>query len=123
MIVGFHLTQMHLIRAESLAKTGSDLSKAIDDINAIIGRAYSNDSRKLDVSATANDIIAETRYQRRIELLFQGDRTHEIKRLGAIEGEKMFVRGHEWNCPGFMLQFPITEQTAIFEINPTGGCN
>ena len=118
-----HLTQMHLIRAESLAKTGSDLSKAIDDINAIIGRAYSNDSRKLDVSATANDIIAETRYQRRIELLFQGDRTHEIKRLGAIEGEKMFVRGHEWNCPGFMLQFPITEQTTIFEINPTGGCN
>jgi hypothetical protein len=35
----------------------------------------------------------------------------------------MFVRGHEWNCPGFMLQFPITEQTSIFEINPTGGCN
>ncbi len=119
-----HLTQMHLIRAESLAKTGSDLSKAVDDINAIINRAYSNDARKLNSSsATALDIITETRYQRRIELLFQGDRTHEIKRLGAIEGEKIFVRGHEWNCPGFLLQFPITEQTSIFEINPTGGCN
>ncbi|MFN5889847.1 MAG: RagB/SusD family nutrient uptake outer membrane protein [Bacteroidota bacterium] len=118
-----HLTQMHLIRAESLAKTGNDLTKAIDDINAIINRAYTNDTRKLAVSSSATDIIAETRYQRRIELLFQGDRTNEIKRLGAIEGEQMFVRGHEWNCPGFMLQFPITEQTSIFEINPTGGCN
>ena len=118
-----HLTQMLLIRAESLAKTGTDLNKAIDDINAIIDRAYSNDNRKLDASATAADIISETRYQRRIELLFQGDRTHEIKRLGAIEGQPMFVRGHEWNCPGFMLQFPITEKTSIFDINPTGGCN
>jgi len=114
---------MLLIRAESLAKTGTDLNKAIDDINAIIDRAYSNDNRKLDASATAADIISETRYQRRIELLFQGDRTHEIKRLGAIEGQPMFVRGHEWNCPGFMLQFPITEKTSIFDINPTGGCN
>lgn len=118
-----HLTQMYLIRAESLAKSGGDLTVAADDINKIIGRAYTNDNRKLSSSATADQIITETRYQRRIELMFSGDRTNEIKRLGAIESQNLYVRGHAWNCPGFVLQFPITEKTTIFEINPTGGCN
>ena len=58
-----------------------------------------------------------------MELLFQGDRIHEVKRLGAIEGQNLFVHGHPWNCKGIIMQFPITEKTSIFDINPTGGCN
>jgi hypothetical protein len=118
-----HLTQMHLIRAEALAKSGGDLTTATADINAIIQRAYTDNSKIVPAGSTAQQIITATRAQRRIELLFQGDRTPEIKRLGAVETENIFVRGHRWDCPGFLLQFPITEKTTIFEINPTGGCN
>jgi hypothetical protein len=118
-----HLTQMHLIRAEALAKSGGDLATASADINAIITRAYTDNSRLIPSGATAQQIINATRAQRRLELLFQGDRTPEIKRLGAVESQNIFVRGHRWDCPGFLLQFPITEKTTIFEINPTGGCN
>jgi hypothetical protein len=117
------LTQMHLIRAEALAKSGGDLTTATADINAIIQRAYTDNSKIVPAGSTAQQIITATRAQRRIELLFQGDRTPEIKRLGAVETENIFVRGHRWDCPGFLLQFPITEKTTIFEINPTGGCN
>ena len=118
-----HLTQMHLIRAEALAKSGGDLGIATADINAIIERAYTDNSKLVATGSTALQIIDATRSQRRIELLFQGDRTNEIKRLGAIESQNIYVRGHRWDCAGFVLQFPITEKTSIFEINPTGGCN
>ena len=118
-----HLTQMHLIRAEALAKSGGDLTTATADINAIITRAYTDNSKLVASGASAQQIIDATRAQRRIELLFQGDRTPEIKRLGAVESQNIFVRGHRWDCQGFLLQFPITEKTTIFEINPTGGCN
>lgn len=118
-----HLTQMHLIRAEALAKSGGDLAIATADINAIITRAYTDNSKLVASGSSAQQIIDATRTQRRIELLFQGDRTPEIKRLGAVESQNIFVRGHRWDCPGFLLQFPITEKTTIFEINPTGGCN
>ena len=117
-----HLTQMYYIAIESLAKQNQDLNTAVNLMNALINRAYVIPST-LSSTATANEILTRVRQERRIELMFQGDRIHEIKRLGAIEGERMFVRGHEWNCPGMMMQFPITEKTDIFEINPTGGCN
>lgn len=118
-----HLTQMHLIRAEALAKSGGDLTVATADINAIIKRAYTDNSKIVAAGSNAQQIIDATRTQRRIELLFQGDRTNEIKRLGAIESQNLYVRGHRWDCDGFVLQFPITEKTSIFDINPTGGCN
>mgnify|MGYP003337808902 FL=1 len=91
--------------------------------NAIIKRAYTDNSKIVAAGSTAQQIIDATRTQRRIELLFQGDRTNEIKRLGAIESQNLYVRGHRWDCDGFVLQFPITEKTSIFDINPTGGCN
>ena len=117
-----HLTQMYYIAIESLAKQSQDLNTAVTLMNALINRAYVIPST-LSSTATANEILTRVRQERRIELMFQGDRIHEVKRLGAIEGERMFIRGHEWNCPGMMMQFPITEKTNIFEINPTGGCN
>lgn len=117
-----HLTMMHLIRAESYAKEGTDLSVAIQDVNNIRTRAYITPDL-LPSAATASQILDAVRAERKIELLFQGDRIHEVKRLGAIEGENLFIRGHEWNCKGMLLQFPITEKTEIFNINPTGGCD
>ncbi len=118
-----HLTQMMLIRAESYAMKNTNLTTAIADINKIISRAYTDNSKVLSSSANATEVLNAVRAERRMELLFQGDRIHEIKRLGAIEGQNLFVHGHPWNCPGIIMQFPITEKTSIFDINPTGGCN
>ncbi len=118
-----HLTQMMLIRAESYAMKNSQLSTAISDINKIITRAYTDNSKLVSTSASAAEVLAAVRAERRMELLFQGDRIHEVKRLGAIEGQNLFVHGHPWNCKGIVMQFPITEKTSIFDINPTGGCN
>lgn len=118
-----HLTQMMLVRAESYAMANTNLSTAIADINKIIARAYTDNTKAVSASATASEVLAAVRSERRMELLFQGDRIHEIKRLGAIEGQNLFVHGHPWNCKGIIMQFPITEKTSIFDINPTGGCN
>ena len=117
-----HLTMMHLIRAESLAKINSDLSTAINDVNKIITRATIGTPNLVANNATATEILTAVRSERRKELLFQGDRIHEVKRLGAIEGLPMFIRGRAWNCKGMLMQFPITEKTNEFNINPTGGC-
>ena len=120
----FHLTQMMLIRAESYAKLNTNLTTAIDDINAIITRAYTDNATRLISSGISSSALLDViRSERRMELLFQGDRIHEIKRLGAIENINSYIHGHPWNCPGLVMQFPITEQTTIFKINPTGGCN
>ncbi len=113
---------MYYIAIESLAKQNKDLGTASALLNSLINRAYYVPTT-ISTTANSTEILTRVRQERRIELMFQGDRIHEIKRLGAIEGERMFVRGHEWNCPGMMMQFPITEKTDIFEINPTGGCN
>ena len=119
----FYLTQMHLIRAEALALSGGDLTTAIMDVNNLVARAYTDPSSEyLASSASANEVLTKVRAERRMELLFQGDRIQEVKRLGAIEGQNLFIRGHRWDCDGMVLQFPIVERTSIFEINPTGGC-
>jgi len=119
-----HLTQMMLVRAESYAMTNTNLSTAITDINKIIARAYTDNATRLVSSGISSSALLDViRSERRMELLFQGDRIHEIKRLGAIENINSYIHGHPWNCPGLVMQFPITEQTTIFKINPTGGCN
>jgi hypothetical protein len=117
-----HLKQMLLIRAESMAILGTDYAQAVSDINVIINKAYTTPVTMAS-NATPTEILDRIRLERRIELMFQGDRIHEVKRLGAIEKERMFIRGHEWNCKGMLMQFPITEKTDIFNINPTGGCD
>jgi hypothetical protein len=117
-----HLKQMLLIRAESMAILGTDYAQAVSDINVIINKAYTTPVT-IASNSTPTEILDRIRLERRIELMFQGDRIHEVKRLGAIEKERMFIRGHEWNCKGMLMQFPITEKTDIFNINPTGGCD
>lgn len=119
----FHLTQMHLIRAESYAMLNTNISTAIDDINAIIKRAYTDNTHQISSGISTSALLDVIRSERRVELLFQGDRIMELKRLGAIEKQNIFIHGHPWNCQGLIMQFPITEQTSIFKINPTGGCN
>jgi hypothetical protein len=117
-----HLTKLMLIRAEALALSGGDLSVAIDDVNAIRERAYGSNINNLASGASPNQVVEAVRYERRIELFGEGNRIQDLKRRGAIENENIEVRGNAWDCNGMIIQFPISEQTDQFELNPTGGC-
>ncbi len=112
-----HLTEMKLTRAEALAALGTDVSTAQNDLNDIRNRAGLP-----SVSYTGTELLASIRDERRKELCFEGDRTIQIKRYGAL-GNPSFSRNAPWNCPGMVLQFPGAENTVIgFVLNPIGGC-
>lgn len=121
-----HVTEIKLIRAEAGAEVGgAALSTAIADLNDILTRAFGNTTFNLPNNAAAADVIRIARQQREIELVGEGNRTQEIKRLGARTGSSVDRRGAPWNCPGLALQFPQGEMAANteFQRNPEGGCN
>jgi tetratricopeptide (TPR) repeat protein len=120
-----HLTEIVLIRAEAGAELGgANLVTAIADINSILTRAYGGTSMNVAVGAPAGTVIAAARTQRELELIGEGSRTQEIKRIGARTNTNIDRRTSPWNCPGFILQFPQGENAAntSFQMNPEGGC-
>ncbi|MFN2423805.1 MAG: RagB/SusD family nutrient uptake outer membrane protein [Cryomorphaceae bacterium] len=114
-------TQMMLIRAESAGELNLGIDEAIADINRIRERAYGGIINNLPNSANAQAVIDAARMESRYELAFTGQRFHDLKRRGA-QGEDIVVRGAPWDCPGMVLQFPSTEETDLFPLNPAGGC-
>jgi hypothetical protein len=123
-----HLTEIKLIRAEAGAEIAAGnagaLTTAIADINDILTRAYGGTAQNLSPSASAATVINTVRTERELELVGEGNRTQEIKRIGAKTGTNVDRRGSPWNCNGFILQFPKSEQDAYapFQMNPEGGC-
>jgi starch-binding outer membrane protein, SusD/RagB family len=120
-----HLTEMKLIRAEAGAETGgSNLAIAIGDINQVMTRAYGGTAFNLPLNASAAAVIAAARTERELELVGEGNRTQEIKRIGARTASNVDRRGSLWNCNGFILQFPKAENDAntAFVMNIEGGC-
>lgn len=118
-----HTTDLRLLRAEALALSNGDLATAIADVNAIRERAYGGVVNNLLPSASSAQIIEAARFERRIEMVGEGDRIQQLKRRGAIEGEIIEIRDDAWDCSGILLQFPATEKTDVFPLNPGGGCN
>eukprot|EP01133_Synstelium_polycarpum_P003264 gene3264-3718_t len=118
-----HLTEMKLIRAESAAELNTNLTVAVNDINDIMNRAYGG-IRTVPANSSASLIRTTVRAERAIEMVAEGDRLYEIKRIGA-RGENIDKRGAVWNCPGLALQFPQEEisSNTSFIRNPEGGCN
>ncbi len=114
-----HLTELMLIRAESNAELGSDLSSAVTDLNKIkerAGIALLNDGSSADI------IIEHAQRERKKEMIGEGRYAFDLKRRGA-NGEDIMVRDAPWDCPGMILQFPNSESTSNFIMNITGGCN
>ncbi|MCS3951229.1 RagB/SusD family nutrient uptake outer membrane protein [Salinibacter ruber] len=74
------VAEMHLIRAEAEARSSSGSeSQARQDVNAIRNRAGLGDvSSSLSGQALIDEIIRQRRY----ELAFEGDRRHDLQRLG-----------------------------------------
>ncbi|RYE22055.1 MAG: RagB/SusD family nutrient uptake outer membrane protein [Sphingobacteriales bacterium] len=120
-----HLTEMKLIRAEAGAELGgASLAVAIADINELMTRAYGGTAFNLPLAANASLVINTVRNERELELVGEGNRIQEIKRIGARSGTNVDRRGSVWNCPGLLLQFPKGESDAnpLFTMNPEGGC-
>jgi starch-binding outer membrane protein, SusD/RagB family len=120
-----HYTEIKLIRAEAGAETGgANLAVAITDINDILTRAYGGTSQNLASTASAALVISTTRTQRELEMMAEGNRLQEIKRIGVRTATFTDRRGAIWNCPGMVLQFPSAEQGSNtgFPLNPEGGC-
>lgn len=115
-------TELLLNRIESKARINQDLSTAVNDLNNIMERAYGTGVVVLPPQSNPNDIITNVLRERRLELFGEGDRVQTLKRLGA-SGEPIIIRNAVWNCPGMILQFPISELTTGFELNKEGGCN
>ncbi|RZK60008.1 MAG: RagB/SusD family nutrient uptake outer membrane protein [Pedobacter sp.] len=118
-----YLTEMKLIRAESAAETGTNLTVGAQDINDILNRAYAG-TKTIPLASSASLIKSNARFERSIELAGEGNRLSEIKRIGA-KGENIDKRGAVWNCPGLILQFPQGEMASntSFQRNIEGGCN
>lgn len=117
------LTDMYLMRAELLAEAGN-LPQAIEDVNKIIGRAYTNPAaHEVSPAATQDGVLTAVRLQRRLEFFCEGDRVQTLKRRGAFVNSSLTIRNAPWNCAGLALQFPSTETGAGFVFNASGGCN
>jgi tetratricopeptide (TPR) repeat protein len=117
-----HLTGLKLLRAQALLLNGGDVNTAIGDINDIRERAYGSDTMNIPLNTPQATVLEAVKKERRLEMLGEGDRIQQLKRRGALEGENILIRDHPWNCDGMILQFPATERTEEFEINPQGGC-
>lgn len=114
-----HMTDMVLTRAECYAIKG-EKQKAYDDLMLIRKRAYNVGNRTFDMNISS--LQDSVQYERRIEMAAEGDRLHQLKRLGS-EGKSILIRNAPWNCPGMVLQFPNSFTTSGFVFNEEGGCN
>lgn len=116
-----HLTEIKLIRAESAAELNQHKDSALLDLNGILNRAL---GRTMDPSVSNSLIIATARQERELEMIGEGNRLQEIKRIGVRSSANIDRRNSPWNCNGFILQFPQEEKAgnANFKMNPEGGC-
>jgi hypothetical protein len=120
-----HLTDLKLMRAEVLAIQGNSTG-AISDLTPIIKRAYKASATKETyiASLSGSALVDEIRLQRRLEMNCEGDRLHQVKRIGVSKGQdNLMVRGVPWNCNGMILQFPASCGTSrVFVFNPSTVC-
>lgn len=116
----FHLTGMMLLRAEAaVLKSTPDLDIAISDVNKIKSRAGVT---TLDLQANATTVLNAIREEKRLEMVGEGYRVYDLKRIGATgEEPKTEIRGVPWNYVGLALQFPLSEQSDNFPLNPEAG--
>ncbi len=118
------LTQLLLTRAEALARSGTNLPQAVEDVNKIIVRAYPrNRNKDLASNSDAALILSTVLSERRKELFAEGDRLSSLKRMSAFYNRTATIRNAPWDCNGLVFQFPSNEKSAVFVFNPSGGCN
>ncbi len=120
-----HITELKLIRGESAAEINNNIPLALEDLNDIRGRAGMPNFANSDPIQVVNSF----RLERRRELVAEGNRLHELKRIGAatergltvLPVTNLEIRGVPWNCNGMICQFPDSELSGNLDLeaNPT----
>lgn len=115
-----HLTELMLIRAESAMELGM-VAAGKADLDAIRNRAGLGSA--LD-ELSVTQLIEEVQKQRRLEMVGEGNRLHDLKRIAVNGNNSLEIRGSIWNCPGMVVQLPDEElgANAQMQPNPQGGC-
>lgn len=116
-----HLTEMYLIRAESAVEEGDNEQGRLD-INEIRDRV---NLAPLAPGAATNQLIQTIRNERMIEMYFENNRLHELKRQALRDSPNLLIRNAPWDCAGLVCQLPDNELKGNpnMEPNPQGGCN
>lgn len=116
-----HLTELLLIRAESLAELDNNLPTAIGDLSEVRERAGLTPVAQ---ATPAEELISIARNERRYELVGEGNRLHDLKRRAVLENPDLLIRGIEWDCPGMVCQIPDNELAGNVNYPPNeeGGC-
>ncbi len=121
-----HVTELKFIRAEAGAELGgaAELAVAVQDLNDIRGRAG---LAELSGTIAAAVLLDNVREEKRLELVAEGQRFHDLRRRGANGENNLLIRGSAWDCPGMSVQFPDSEIAGaggveVFTPNPEGGC-
>jgi tetratricopeptide (TPR) repeat protein len=110
------LAEMLLTRAECLAETGN-AAGALADLNAVRRRAGIAELTGLSGQALRDAI----RRERAMELIFEGDRFHNLKRMRADNINPLLPSQRlAWNAPQLLWKIPDTEMNAnpLMEQNP-----
>ena len=123
-----HLTELLLIRAECAAEM-NNLATAAADLTALRTRA----GLPPVSPSTQAQLITTARLERRLEMVGEGNRLQDLKRIGAATARgvtalpvaNLLIRNSPWNCNGMIPQIPDNESQANpnYPSNPTGGCN
>jgi hypothetical protein len=85
-IMVLRLGEQYLIRAEARARTGSNLSGAIADLDKIRGRAGLSSIAATDPSISQSALIDTIMHERQVELFCEwGHRWLDLKRTGKVD--------------------------------------
>ena len=105
-IMGYN--ELLLIYAESLAESDSNMDLALNALQKIEKRAY---GKVMTVNRDKATIIKTVQKERRLEIVLQGERLFELKRL------KQPIRGEAWDSHKVMFQIPDVEQNGNPDVN------
>jgi len=96
------LAEMYLIKAESDILSGNVSQNTYDCYAAVKQRAYG--SNWVPETIDPNNLIDSVRLERRREMIAEGDRYHNIKRMKMNERDNI-----PWNHPSLLFKIPQEE--------------
>ncbi len=114
------LAEILLIHAESaVLKNSPDLTSASNSYNSV--RGFAEFGFVPNTFTSTAEALTAIREERRIELLFEGDRYHELRRLQTASfgqvgsGVNIIREAKPYNDSSWLLKIPVSETSG----NPT----
>jgi hypothetical protein len=98
------LAEMYLIKAESDILAGNITQSTYDSYTAVKKRAYG--ANWVDETIIQSNLLDSVRLEHRREMIFEGDRYHDLKRMKMNERD-----GIPWNSPSLLFKIPQEEMS------------